>query len=127
MKLAAIVAAVLCLSAQGADKKRPSDLRVLDVKARRDGDLVVIDGRLRATGEKPIARLVLAFDFLDGGTVLVTKKAGIDGDALKAGDEAPFHVETDCPAKASEFKVNAFKNASVELNVVNSGPFPIAD
>ena len=128
MRFVAIVAAVLCLCAQAADKKKPPDIQVLEVKARREGNLVKIDGRLRATGEKPIARLVLSFDFLgDGRAVLVTRKAGIDEDTLETGDEAPFHVETACPAKAIEIRINAFKNGSAEISVANAGPHPIVD
>ncbi len=129
MRFVAFAALALCLCAHGADKKKkPPDIQVLEVKARREGNMVTIDGRLRATGEKPISRLVLSFDFLgDGRAVLVTKKAGIDEDTLETGDEAPFHVETDCPAKAFEFNMNAFKNGGAELSVANAGPHPIAD
>jgi hypothetical protein len=127
MRFVAIVAAALCLCHGQDKKKKPPDIQVLEVKVRREGNMVTIDGRLRATGEKPISRLVLSFDFLSEHATLVTKKAGIDEDALKTGDEAPFHVETDCPAKAVELKINAFKNGNVELIVGNSGPHPIMD
>jgi hypothetical protein len=83
---------------------------------------------LRATGDKPVSRLVLSFAFLASGhSVLVTKKAGIDEDTLQTGDEAPFHVETSFPPHAIEIAVTAFKNGNVELGVANPGPYPIMD
>ena len=129
MRFFPVALVLLCLCAGAADKKKkPPDIQVLEIKARRDGSLVTIDGRLRATGEKPVSRLVLSFDFLASGhSVIVTKKAGIDEDTLQTGDEAPFHVETNCPPKAIEIGVSAFKNGNVELSVENPGPYPIVD
>jgi hypothetical protein len=127
MRFVVIAAAALCLCAHGQDKKKkPPDIQVLEVKVQRTGEMVTIDGRLRATGERPISRLVLSFDFLDGSAVLVTKQARVDAETLKTGDEAPFHVETDCPAKAYELRINAYRNGS-ELTVGNPGPHAIVE
>jgi hypothetical protein len=122
-----IAAVACCLCVSGADTKKP-DVQVMDIKAQRDGAFTVIDGRLRATGPKPIAHLVLAFDFMAPGRVTIaSKKVEIDENMLDPGAESAFHAETECPAKAVEYMVRALKNGQSELNVANAGPHPILD
>jgi hypothetical protein len=123
-----IAAVAFCLCVSGADRKKPPDVQVMDIKAQRDGEFTVIDGRVRATGPKPIAHLVLAFDFMAPGRVMITsKKVAMDEDMLESGAESAFHAETACPAKAVEYMVRALKDGRSELNVGNAGPHPILD
>jgi hypothetical protein len=100
----------------------------MDIKAQRDGDLALIDGRVRVTGRKPIPHLVLAFDFMTPERVMIaSKKVEVDEITLKAGAESVFHAEAECPLKAEEFLIRALKNGESELDVGNAGPHPILD
>ncbi len=129
MKFLLIALGVLCLCASGADKKKkPPDVQILDVKVRRDMDRVTVDARVRAIGEKPLHGLTLAFDFLASGkSVMSTKRAEVDEDTLKPGDEASIHAEAEYPTKSVEYRVRAFQVGDRELMVANPGPYPIID
>lgn len=122
--LVAMAALALCTS--GADKKKSSEVEVLLVKAVHDGTEVTVDGRVRATAEKPIVGLELEFAFLASGKqVLITRKLTIDEPTLENGDEAAFHAVTTYPRNAIEILVRAYIGGNHELIVANPGPFPI--
>ena len=127
MKWLLVAVAALALCASGADnKKKPSDVEVLLVKAVHDGADVTVDGRLRATAEKPIHGLVLEFDFLAAGQeVATTRRVAIDEPTLRKGDEAAFHAATPYPRNAIQILVRAYSSGDRLLSVANPGPFPI--
>jgi hypothetical protein len=127
MKLLLVALAALALCASPADKKKkPPDVQVLLVKAVHDGADITVDGRVRATAEKPIVDLVLAFDFLASGKqVITTRKVAVDEPTLENGDEAAFHAATTYPRNAVEILVRAYISGDRELTVANPGPFPI--
>ncbi len=119
--------ALLCLCALAADKK-PADIKILEFSAQRDGATVTIDGSFRVTGQKPIADLVFAFEFFAGGSSpIATKQVQADEPRLAPGDESAFHVAASAPAKASEIKIRAYRNSSLEIQVENAGPHPIGN
>ncbi len=118
---------LLGLCASAAEKK-PQEVTVVEFTAKRDGGTILIDGRLRISGERPIENLVLAFDFLAGGrSSVATKQVEVDEPRLAPGDESAFHLAASAPARAVTIKVKAFRNRSLELGVENAGPFPIEE
>ena len=127
MKLLLVALAALALCASPADKKKKSpDVQILLVKAVHDGADITVDGRVRATAEKPIVDLVLSFDFLASGKqVITTRKVAVDEPTLENGDEAAFHAATTYPRNAVEILVRAYVGGDRELIVANPGPFPI--
>ena len=127
MKWLLVAIAALALCASGADKKKkPLDVAVVSVKVVRDGTDVTVDGRVRATAEKPILDLVLEFDFLAfGKQVVTTQRVAIDEHTLEDGDEAAFHAATAYPPNAIQILVKAYASGDRSLSVANPGPFPI--
>ena len=127
MKWLLVAIAALALCASGADKKKKSlDVAVVSVKAVRDGTDVTVDGRVRATAEKPILDLVLEFDFLASGKqVVTTQRVAIDEHALEDGDEAAFHAAAAYPPNAIQILVKAYAKGDRALSVANPGPFSI--
>ena len=127
MKQFLLVLAAVCLCAAAADKKK-QDVQIVEFKAvKREGGLT-IDGRLRATGEKPLRRLTLHIDFMDSDKhVLATKQAPIDEDVLYPGDEAALHAVTEHPTHATQYRLRAFCQGDKEVGVANGGPFPVLD
>jgi hypothetical protein len=130
MRWLLVVIAVLALCASGADKKKSSAVEVLLFKAVHDGADVTVDGRVRATAEKPIQNLVLEFEFLASGKqVVTTRKVAIDEPTLENGDEAAFHAATTYPRNAIQIRVRAYAggdaNGGLEVILANPGPFPI--
>lgn len=130
MKLIVVALALLCFSASGADKKaKPPDLQIVQIQVKRDGAEASIDGRVRASGEKPLLKLLLAFEFRGPGKVVLTsKRAPIDeAETLEPGEEASFNVATACPQKAVDYIVKAYVEGFREINVANPGPYPVID
>ena len=77
MKVLLVALAALALCAFPADKKKKwSDVEILLAKAVHDGTEVTVDGRLRATADKPLLDLVLEFVFLASGKQVVTTRSG---------------------------------------------------
>jgi hypothetical protein len=128
MKWLLVALAALALCASGADKKKPLDVAVLSVKVVHDGSDVTVDGRVRATAEKPILDLVLEFHFLASGKqVVTTQRVAIDEHTLEDGDEAAFHAAAAYPPNAIQILVKAYAKGDRALSVANPGPFPIED
>jgi hypothetical protein len=129
MKHALVIFAVVAVSLSGADKKKknkPPDITIVETSARRTEGRVALDGRIRNSGEKPIQGLVLLFDFLaPGSLVITTQKAPIDEEMLEPGKESVFRVELNDPVRAVQYQLNAVDRVGRELKVANPGPFVI--
>ena len=130
MRRVLLALAVLALCAPAAEKKKsakPPDVQVVETKAVRDDGKIALDGRIRNIGEKTIEGLVLFFDFRATGQSVVTRqKTAIEETSLEPGQEAEYRVELRDPVRAVEFVVSgAQDNKKRDLDVGNSGPFPI--
>ena len=128
MRFAAITLALVSLFAAVAQQKqkKPSDVEVLETKARREEARITLDGKVRVTGEKPLKGLVIVFDFRSPEKeVVTTQKTVIDEDSLEPGREGAYHVEMADAARAVRYTVRAFDFHDRELRVSNTGPFPI--
>ena len=122
--------ALLCVALVGAIGQqkagKPSDVRVLETKAVREGDKISVDGKVRVTGEKPLRGLVIIFDFRSPEKEVVTsQRAIIDEDTLETGREGVFHSEMADSARAVRYTVRAFDMHEKELRVANPGPYPV--
>ncbi len=125
--LPGILVLTLALALFGAEKKRkPADLEILRVAARRGEANVSVDGRLRNTGSKTIKELTLVFDFVDRDNLILTTERGqIDEEALDPGQEAAFHMQVADPPRSIQVRIGAQDGAGRELRVAKTGPFPI--
>ena len=121
------VAVVFSLCTVGAyQKPKTGEIDILEVTARRSGNMIEIDGRVRNTSEKTIRGLTLSFDFTDpDGSVMTTQTAPVDQENLAPGEEAPFHLQLNNPARAVKFKVSAVNESKRWLRVTHGGPFAI--
>ena len=127
MKRAAILLAIVLLSVSAADKKKkPPDVTVAECAARRGNGKITFDGKVRATGEKPIKGLVLLIDFLSTDNVLLTTfNAEVEEDLMAVGSESSFHFDSDEPPRAIRYRFNATDRGGRDLRVANAGPFAI--
>ena len=122
--LASLLVAVSLGNAVGAGKT--PDVQIVEVMARRSGDRIIIDGRIRGERKKPIPGVVLLFDFLaPGGAVITTQEYSTGEDVLARADELPFNVQLRDEARAVKYRVNATDGQGNELRVAGGGPFPI--
>ena len=127
MRLALFSLAIVVLSLSGAEKKKkPPEVTVIECAARRGNGKITFDGRVRATGEKPIHGLVLLIDFLStDNELLTTLKGPVEDEELAVGAESNFHFEGDEPPRAIRYRINGVDRGGKDLRVANAGPFSI--
>src|SRR5438445_9434228 len=124
--ISSLLLLVLPLPCVSQRKAKPPEVRVLEAKSRREEGKILMDGRLRATADKPIRGLVVYFDLLSPENGVVTsEKAVLDEDPVPPGEERSYHSETSENARAVRFQIRAFDKGERELRVANPGPFPI--
>src|SRR5258705_10616078 len=111
----------------GAQKKgKPPDIEILEASAHRGEVTILIDGRIRNSGEKAIKELTLLFHFMaPGKQVVTTQKGKIEEPILGPGEEAAFHMELNGPPRSVEFQIDAADGVGRELRVGMGGQFPI--
>jgi len=111
------------------DRKRKSkspDVTIVSVTAHRTEDLIAVDGRVRNTGEKALAGLVLYIDFLDSDRhVLTTLNGPPETQSLAPGEESEFRLQVKAPVRAVRVRFNSQDGQGKELTVGNAGPFSI--
>lgn len=126
---AVVLVLSVCLPAADQKKRKKDklpDLEVLEASARRVERTIRMDGRVKNAGDKPIEGMILEFEFMDSGHMLVaTQKAALDEESLEPGKEAAFHVQLNDEVRAVEFQINAVDGTERELRVVKPGPFAI--
>ena len=85
-----------------------------------------IDGKVKNTGERPIEKLNLFFDFFGAGnTPITTSRTEIDQETLEPGQEAEFHLEMQDPVRAVRFSVRSEDSLGRDFKTVKPGPYPI--
>jgi hypothetical protein len=119
-----LVLACLALSLWG---QRKPEVELVGLKAHRieEGKLVV-EGRVRVTGGRPIHGITVVFDFLSSDNdPLTTLKTQVDDEVVTPGQESAFHAETPNPPGAIKCKVRVLNGAQKELRAGNTGPYII--
>ncbi len=125
--VALLLLASLCFSWQKKGKSpKPPDVTVEEAICRRfEGD-VLLDGRVRITAERPVAKLRLLFDFLGADRQLLqTKRTELEDGVLRPGEESEFHLRVADPVRAVLISIRAEDGSGRELNVARAGPYPI--
>jgi hypothetical protein len=120
------VAAFLPLAfAQKRKEGKPPEIELIDPVVRRQGELIIIDGKVKNVSDKPVKELAIFFDFLFQEKVITTKRGGIDDPVLEPGDEAEFHAQIEAPPRATHYQVHFEDGGSKYLRPAHNGPFPI--
>jgi hypothetical protein len=122
-----IIAFALLPGAFGDRKPKTPEVGVVQFTARRSVDLILLDGKFKNIGEKPIRRLTYIIDFLasDNKQVLTTQKAEIEDEVLDPGAEAEVHGQLQSPAGAVSFFLRFEEGGGRELRTGKVGPYPI--
>ena len=115
-----------------ADRKRnqapprPAEIEIVEITARRGEGRVSLDGRVKNTGERAAAGIVLLFDFMaPGRQVITTKRGNLEIETLEPGEEAEFHVYAPEPPRAVEIRVQVQDGSERDLKVIKPGPYAI--
>ncbi len=115
-----------------ADRKRnqapprPAEIEIVELTARRGEGRVSLDGRVKNTGERAAAGIVLLFDFMaPGRQVITTKRGDLEIETFEPGEEAEFHVYAPEPPRAVEIRVQVQDGSERDLKVIKPGPYAI--
>ena len=129
MKRALFMLLVLASLLSPQDKKRkpkPAEVQVLSASAHRMQGTIVLDGKVKNAGERPVEKLILLFDFMAAGRqVITTQKGPAESERLDPGQETEFRLEMNDAVRAVEFRIQAEDGDGRELTVRKNGPFPI--
>lgn len=124
--LAAIAFGAVAAAQKKSGSTKGPEVQVLEVSARAEDNRVNIDGRLKNSMDRPIRKLNVIFEVLDGdGKVLTRQQGPIDEPVLEAGEEASFQTQIHFHARAVSLRVLAEDGSGRELRLENAGPFPI--
>ena len=113
-------------AAQRKPQPKPAEIELSDVTARREGEHINIDGRLKNTGERSAKKLLILIEFRSpDDQVVTTRRAGIDEEALEPGEEAELHARIPDPARAVNIRFSFEDGSGRYLKGINAGPFTI--
>lgn len=105
--LACLSAALPLLAEKKGRQEKPPEIVLIDGSARRQTGNILVDGKVRNCGEKPIKNLVIYFHFFDADRQeITTRKGGVDQDTLAPGDESEFHAELEEPPRATYYRID---------------------
>jgi hypothetical protein len=123
---AACLAICLLLAAAAQKQKKPPDVEIVETKAVRDTTKITVDGKVKATAEKPLHGLVIVFDFRSPEKEVVTsQKTVIQEDNMGTGSDGAFHAEMVDAVRAVNYTIRAFDIHEKELRVANPGPYVV--
>src|SRR5436305_10506763 len=101
------VAASLPIAVAQKKPAKPPEIEVLECSVKRQGDLIVLDGRIKNVTDRRLKDLSVLFDFLSPEKqVITTKRGGLDEEVLAPGDDGEFHSQVEPPPRATYFQVS---------------------
>jgi hypothetical protein len=122
-----IIAFALLPGVFGDKKPKMPEVSVIQFAANRSDDLILVDGKFKNVGEKPIRRMIYIIDFLatDGKQVLTTQRAEIEDEVLEPDTEAEVHGQVRSPAGATSLALRFEEAGGRALRTGKAGPYPI--
>lgn len=125
LALLASVSLFLCLG-QEKRKPRPAEFKVVEFKAVRSEDRVLLDGAVRNVGESPAKRMALIIHFLNADKkVISTRNTDLEPDPMEPGDDATFMLETPFPARAVFIRLETFDRSQRWYPLARAGVYTI--
>lgn len=107
------------------DNKGP-EIELLEATAHVEDSRVNVDGRVKNVSERPVRKLNVVYEVLDGDRNVLTKQQGtIDAAVLDPGEEASFQSQMQYHARAVSFRLSFEDGGGRELRAEKTGPFPI--
>jgi hypothetical protein len=115
-----------------AQKKKPAykgpEVELLSASATLEDGRLMLDGRLRNSGERPIQRLTVIWEILDSDRRVLTRQQGpVEPVELAPGEECEMQAQIAYHARAISFRVSFEDGSGRELrsDEKKNGPFNI--
>lgn len=116
----------MAFPAKKPPQPKPPVIQVVEATAHREQDQLNIDGKLKNTGERAAADLVIIVDVLDSDKQpLITKKGGSDPETIEAGQQGEFHAQMPLPPRAVYIRLSFEEGNTRDIKATNTGPFAI--
>lgn len=120
------LASLFCCAAQDQRKQKGARLDVVEFKAVRQGDSVLLDGKFRNVSDNAIRYAVLVLSFVGPDKkVVATRKSDLDTTELQPGEETDISLETPFPARAVAVRLECQTRLERWIELTRNGPFPI--
>lgn len=111
---------------QSRRKPEPPRLEVVEFKAQREEERILIDGRIRNAGQAAVRFPVLIFEFLSSDDKVVsTRRADLEPELLAPGEESSFQLQALPPARAVSIRLGIQDRWRRWYRLARSGPFRI--
>jgi len=128
--LMALLLVSVSLPAIHAAKKppqpKPAMLDVVEASARRDANLLLIDGRMKNAGERTAEGLRIIVDVLDSDKrTITTQRGGSEPESIEANAEGEFHAQMPLPPRAVYFRLSFEDKSGRDVKAIKTGPFAI--
>lgn len=124
--LALVTLALFWCAGEQQRKPQAAVLSVVQFQARRDGDKVLLDGRIKNESTAEIKDAELYFNFLGADRRgVASRHTELESDGLEAGDETEIRMATSYPEGAVTVKLEVKDRKGKPLELANPGPYPI--
>jgi hypothetical protein len=127
-RLAVPLLVLACLAPAALQKRKQSQnqIEIIQASAERQERRIILDGRVKNTGQRVLYRLILCFDLVDSEQRVISRRKGpIEADVLEPGEEASFQFYVPDQARALQILMGAESERATDIEVIKSGPFPI--
>lgn len=113
----------------GATVAAATPLELVSLRHDRQASRLAVSGLVRnPVAGRPVERLsAVVFLFDQQGSFITSAKAPVDFIKLGAGDETPFVVSLDAPAKVARYRVSFRTDEGIVPHIDRRGAPPIAD
>ncbi|MFZ5927652.1 MAG: DUF3426 domain-containing protein [Acidobacteriota bacterium] len=127
-RLLALTASVSLFWAVGQPRRKPEPPRfeVIEFKAQRQEERLLIDGRVRNIGSATVRFPVLVFEFRSSDDKVVsTRRTDLEPEELAPGEDAVFLLQALPPARAVSIRLEMQDRDRRYYPLLKSGPYPI--
>lgn len=127
-RLLLLTASVSLFWAFGQSRRKPEPPRfeVVEFKAQREEERILVDGRIRNAGPAAVRFPVLVFEFLaSDDKVVSTRRTDLEPEVLAPGEESAFLLQALPPARAVAIRLEMQDRWRRWYPLARSGPYPI--
>lgn len=108
------------------EKKKPAELVLLELHARRNVDMIHIDGRVKNVGGRAAQGVTMIIHFMaPGGATISTLKGPLEVADVEPGEEAQFLLEAPDPPRSVRVKVELEDSGGRVVKLSKPGPYAI--
>jgi hypothetical protein len=123
---AALTAPAALWAQNGKRQPRPPDVHVVRFSSVRQEGVITYEGIVKVTGERPVAGLLLIFEFFATTKMLLSiQKIEVEPALMQPGEERSLHLQGNDVPRAVSFRLSAQDGSGRDLRLSGEGPYPL--